>query len=232
MEIKISKCASKCYGCDTPFAHEQRVHSSAKIVEEQLERRDYCATCRPADGEAEVFCAWNVQYVDPQILEAERQESFSPLRRLFYDMAASGERAALAQAYLAAQLLKRQRVFRQVRESEDAEGAGRITLFLDRAGNRLIETRDLNFSYTELDEARVLLLDALRALESPLTEEAIEVDNAADLPTPSKDDADPRQEQGLEVDDLPDKEALLEEKDDGTLTNQVNTHGQSESSRE
>ena len=85
----------------------------------------------------------------------------------FYDLAASVERLELAQAFLAAQLLKRQRAFRQVRESEEGDGTIRTTLYLDRATNRLIEACDLNFSYTELDEARIALLDRLHALESP-----------------------------------------------------------------
>jgi len=101
------------------------------------------------------------------VLEAEHQEVLSPLRRLFYELAASAVRLELAQAFLAAQLLKRQRAFRQIRESEDGDGAARTTLYLDRATNRLIEACDLNFTYAELDEARIALLDQLRLLESP-----------------------------------------------------------------
>lgn len=107
-------------------------------------------------------------------MEAEEQEVFSPLRRLFYDMAGSEERVLLAQAYLAAQLLKRQKVLRQIKESDESESGERITLFLDRQGGRLIETRDLNFTYSELDEARIQLMERLRALESAQTDSAPE----------------------------------------------------------
>ncbi len=170
MEIKISKCAANCCACETAFEHEQKVHSLVLMEDDALARRDYCAECITAAPRDGVFCAWNVRYTDPRVLEAERQEAFSPLRRLFYDLATATERMALAQAYLAAQLLRRQKVFRQIKESEENDGAERVTLFLDRAGNRLIETRDLNFTYTELDEARVQLMERLQALEAPESE--------------------------------------------------------------
>ena len=167
MEIKISKCATKCHSCGQDFTHEQRVHSAALVEKDSLERRDYCSGCAPGEKDTSLFCSWETLYSDPRILEAERQETLSPLRRLFYDLAGSNERLDLAQAFLAAQLLKRQKAFRQIRESEGGEDAARVTLFLDRAGGRLIETRDLNFTYTELDTVRVLLMEKLRAMESP-----------------------------------------------------------------
>lgn len=171
MEIKISKCSASCGACERAFNHEEKIHSVARTDEEGLERFDFCKGCYESNKGDNIFCAWECQYSDPQVAEAERQESFSPLRRLFYDLAASEERESLAQAFLAAQLLRRQRVFRQVRETEEEQGMLRVCLYLDRAGNRLIETKDLNFSYSELDEARVLLLEELHRLEAPESEE-------------------------------------------------------------
>lgn len=193
MEIKISKCATKCHTCGQDFAHEQRVHSAALVEEDSLERRDYCSGCVPEEKEASLFCSWETQYSDPRILEAERQETLSPLRRLFYELAGSTERLDLAQAFLAAQLLKRQKAFRQIRESEGGEEAARVTLFLDRAGGRLIETRDLNFTYTELDTVRVLLMEKLRALESPEPPEETPPDSdetAGEIPQSAEPAAD------------------------------------------
>lgn len=177
MEIKISKCGIKCYACEATFSHQEKVHSMVVTEESNLVRRDYCINCFAAAKEQEIFCSWNVRYSDPKVLEAEKQEAFSPLRRLFYDLAGSNERSALAKAYLAAQLLKRQRVFRQIKESEENDGTEKVTLFLDRVGNRLIETRDLNFTYTELDEARVQLMARLQELEAPNQETAHEVEH-------------------------------------------------------
>lgn len=166
--------------CERHFAHQQDVHSTVITSGESLERHDYCAECCPQDTSQEVFCSWIIKYNDPGVLEAERQEALSPLRRLFYDSAALPERSELACAYLAAQLLKRQKVFRQIKESEESDGVERVTLFLDRAGNRLIEARDLNFSYAELDEARLVLMERLQALEMPAPGESSEDSDEAD----------------------------------------------------
>ncbi len=176
MEIKINRCSDACHQCEAVFAHQDKIHSVAQWNDSKLERQDFCKHCFADREEGDVWCAWASQYVDPKVAEAERQESFSPLRRLFYDLAASEERSSLAQAFLAAQLLKRQRVFRQIRETEEEQEQGtcRVCLYLDRAGNRLIETRDLNFSYTELDNARVLLMEELRQRETPSEENAQE----------------------------------------------------------
>mgnify|MGYP001245779251 CR=1 FL=1 len=178
MEIRISRCATRCHACEHDFVHEQKVHSVARMEQETLVRLDYCAECRPRDKDGALFCSWETRYNDPKILEAEQQETLSPLRRLFYDLADSSVRIDLAQAFLAAQLLKRQRAFRQIRESEDSEGDTRTTLYLDRSGNRLIETRDLNFSYAELDEARIALVERLRVLESPEVQPDLELDSS------------------------------------------------------
>lgn len=178
MEIKISKCAKQCSACAQDFVHEQKVHSVARINDGSLERDDYCATCVPEESDEHLFCSWSTQYSDPKILESEHQETLSPLRRLFYDLAGSTERPDLAQAFLAAQLLKRQKAFKQIRESEEGDGATRVTLFLDRSGSRLIETRDLQFTYAELDTARAQLLESLRALETPESEQEPEQGDA------------------------------------------------------
>lgn len=198
MEIKISKCASKCLVCGQEFTHEQKVHSSARTEDNTLGRRDYCADCVPKEKDPASFCSWETQYSDPKVLEAERQETLSPLRRLFYDFADSSVRADLAQAFLSAQLLKRQKAFRQIRESEGSEDTGRVTLFLDRATGRLIETRDLNFSYTELDEARVLLLEKLRLLESPEPEQPPAEATDEEVPAPEKEPETDGEEPGDE----------------------------------
>ena len=72
----------------------------------------------------------------------------------------------LAKGYLAAQLLRRQKVFRLIKESDEDEGESRVSLFADRIGNRFIEVRDPNFSYDELEAGRQALLVRLRELES------------------------------------------------------------------
>jgi len=110
-------------------------------------------------------------YYDPLVAEQEPEGTFSPLRQLFYDAVALEDRPALSLAYLAAQLLRRQKVFRLIKESDDPEAAQHVILFSDRIGNRLIEVRDPSLTYAELEDARQELMTRLTALEAPEEED-------------------------------------------------------------
>ena len=77
----------------------------------------------------------------------------------------------IAKAYLAAQLLRRQKVFRLVKESDDTDGEMRVALFMDRIGNRIAEARDPHLTYAEMETARVQLMEELTALEAAAEEE-------------------------------------------------------------
>ena len=93
------------------------------------------------------------------------------MRQVFYEAVEADNRSELAKAYLAAQLLRRQKVFRLVKESDDPESEVRVTLFSDRIGNRLIEVRDPNLSFAELEAGRAALLERLNELENPQEQE-------------------------------------------------------------
>lgn len=179
MEIKINKCASVCCICGKIFVHEEKVYSKALIDTTVLERRDYCSLCDCSPTGVHVFCTWETVYADPKVKEEERQATYSPLRSLFYELADSTDRSDLAQAFLLAQLLKRQKVFRLIRESEENTETGRITLYLDRIENRLIETRDLDFKFAELESARVRLIEHLQRIENP-EEATSNIENSED----------------------------------------------------
>jgi hypothetical protein len=116
---------------------------------------------------ADTVAVWTCEYVDPRVAEQGPPEKFSPLRRLFYDAVEAGDRTSLAKAYLAAQLLRRQKVFRLVKESNETEGEARVALFTDRLGNRLVEVRDPKLTYGELETARTTLIQELAQLEAP-----------------------------------------------------------------
>jgi len=132
-------------------------------------REDYARDAwKPELGEG-AFCVWSAKYCDPKVAEQAPPEVFSPLRQLFYEAVESEDRAELAKAYLAAQLLRRQKVFRRLKESDETDGEVRITLYADCIGDRLIEVRDPSFTYAELDAARNALLDRLQVLEAPDT---------------------------------------------------------------
>jgi hypothetical protein len=171
MEIKISKSAHTCMGCHREFVHEEPVNSLVRWVDNALQREDYCADCGTPERFSGAWSVWTPNYYDPQVAEQQPAEVFSPLRQLFYEAVESEDRIECAKAFLAAQLLRRQKVFRQIKESDEAEGEARVFLFADRLGNRLIEVRDPSFTYLEMESARKSLLDRLRELETPQTTE-------------------------------------------------------------
>ena len=93
----------------------------------------------------------------------------------------------LYNGFLAAGLLRRQKVFRLIKESDESDGEVRITLYTDRIGNRLIEVPDPQFTYAEMDKARTLLIERLQVLEqaaAPPTASPVPRRAAARSPTP------------------------------------------------
>lgn len=176
MEIKIGKNAKKCFVCETPFVHEQVFVSRTQLQEGVLLREDYCEECwDPGWGEG-AFCVWRPVFRDPAVEREEPPEAYSPLRQVFYEALESEDRAVLARAYLAAQLLKRQRVFRLIKESDESDGETRISLYVDKHGDGLIEVRDPNLSYAELEAGRADLLQRLAEIEAPQEQQEPEED--------------------------------------------------------
>lgn len=155
------------------FVHEEPVFSLVRIVDQMLAREDYCQTCWNPDFVKGAYSTWSLKYYDPKVAEQKPPEVFSPLRQLFYEAVENEDRVEQAKAYLAAQLLRRQKVFRRIKESDENEGEVHILLYADRIGNRLIEVRDPNFSYAEMENARVALLTRLQELEAPQSMEDV-----------------------------------------------------------
>lgn len=178
MEIKITKSAKSCTGCERDFLHDESLHSRVRVGDEGLIREDYCQDCWPDEAGLVAYSTWSTRFYDPQVAEQEAPEVFSPLRTLFYEAVDAEDRMERAKAFLAAQLLRRQKVFRLMKESDEADGDAKILLYVDRIGNRLIEVRDPNFTYTELDQARGALLARLQELESS-SEEEVSTNDAA-----------------------------------------------------
>lgn len=167
MDIKIGKSARVCVACERDFVHDELIHSALRTQDGEFKRADYCTKCWMPDGPQSSYSCWELNYYDPNVAEQAPAESFSPLRKLFYDSVESEGRGALAVAYLAAQLLRRQKVFRHIKETEDAETGLTLILFNDRIGNRLIEVRDPSLGHAELDAGRLALIEELNRLEGP-----------------------------------------------------------------
>ena len=171
MEIKIGKTARRCSVCETSFVHDQELRSVVRVEEGSFIREDFCTQCWGDNTATQTYSVWSPVFYDPLVAEQEPEETFSPLRQLFYDSVASEDRSALAIAYLAAQLLRRQKVFRLIKESDDPEAAQHVILFSDRIGNRLIEVRDPSLTYAELEDGRRELMERLAVLEAPEEED-------------------------------------------------------------
>ncbi len=185
MEIRIGKSAKTCETCNREFVHEEKLHSVARFAEGALIREDFCAACWIPDHAKAAFSAWATKFTDPRVAEQQPPEVYSPLRKLFYDLSLSEDRSSQATAYLAAQMLRRMKAFRLVKESDESDGEVRVTLFADRIGNRLIEVRDPSFSFAELDGARLALFKCLRETDeggaesaAPETPEAVPPENS------------------------------------------------------
>lgn len=193
MEIKISKTGRVCAASEHAFEHGERVYSLIRLDNQTFVREDYGEQYwDPALAEGTV-AVWSTRFIDPKVAEQQPPEVFSPLRRAFYEAAESDDRSVLAAAFLAAQLLRRQKVFRLIKESDDEEEA-RLTLYEDRIGNRLIEVRDPNLSYAELDAGRQRLLERLRELEAEPSEDT----EAEGEETEEKaDDTEQKEEQSI-----------------------------------
>lgn len=171
MEIKIGKMNRVCSGCEKSFEHEEQVRSLVRVVEGAFSREDYCAACWTNARAEAAYSTWSIQFIDPKVAEQQPPEVFSPLRQLFYEAVEQEDRIELAKAFLAAQLLRRQKVFRLIKESDGEDAEVRLSLYADRIGNRLIEVRDPNFSYPEMEVARKRLIERLEKLEKPTLSE-------------------------------------------------------------
>lgn len=167
MEIKIGKSAHTCAGCERDFVHEESIWSLVRLRDQALQREDYCGDCWPPADVAAAFSVWSALYEDPKVAEQQPPEVFSPLRQTFYESVEATARTEAAKAYLAAQILKRQKVFRQIRDAEGDEAEVRLLLYLDRLANNLVEVRDPNLSAAELEAGREALLARLAELEAP-----------------------------------------------------------------
>ena len=169
MEIRIRKASAHCLACGKRFQHLDKHFSCVDTTEgQELVREDYCPACwesgRAADVE-KTYSFWLSKYFDPSAASQPDEEESTPLRSIFREAVDKEERAEQAIAYLAAHLLRRQKVFRYVRGFENTEKESDVSIFADRFSGRLVEVPDPGFSVDELDEARRELIQRLEHTE-------------------------------------------------------------------
>ncbi len=174
MDIKIGKSARACCVCGREFKHEEPFTSMLRPDVEGLARSDYCRGCWDEQTPPQAYSVWKANYYDAEVAEQTSPESFSPLRQLFYEAVEATERPTVAMTFLAAQLLRRQKVFRLIKETQDPDTDAVVALFTDRIGNRLVEVKDPCLTHAELEVGRRLLMDRLGEIESTELEEGLE----------------------------------------------------------
>lgn len=169
MEIKLRKASAYCLACGKRFQHREKHFSRLNAPDDQeLVREDYCPACWESGRAAYVektYSFWLSKYFDPSAVSQPDEEVFTPLRSVFYEAVDKEQRVEQAIAYLAAHLLRRQRVFRFVKRFDDTEKEGEMSVFSDRFSGRLAEVPDPGFSMDELQEARRELVQRLEYME-------------------------------------------------------------------
>jgi hypothetical protein len=153
VEIQIQKESSQCLACKERFKHDERHHSLLKIEGNIFLREDYCEGCwiRGAGSRGEIYSHWQTRYRDPAVASATPKEQFLPLLNLCYEAIAQGE-AGAAMAYMCALMLRRQKVFKLVREEK--ENGRSVLIFSDRHNDTQIRVLDPGLSESQFEDAR------------------------------------------------------------------------------
>ncbi len=168
MEIKISRNGTKCLSCEKPFEHEEWVWSRIVGLEDEWQREDYCLSCWEQQNGKESISQWRHKYIDAKAKRREQEVEDSPLRKLFYDsLEKEQSRLEQAIAYLASQLLRREKIFKKIKEMAISRRDGYIIMYIDRIDDRVIEVKDPNFSFTEMEEAKKIVLERLENKPEP-----------------------------------------------------------------
>lgn len=162
MELSLRKMGRQCSASGSPFKHGDSVVSLVRAEAEGLHREDYHLSNWCDEHAAGAVAVWRTVFRDPEEEQrSERERGQVPLRDFFYEALARDNREGYAHAFLAAQLLRRQRLFRLLKESGQ-ESEDRILLFLDLNSNAIVQVPDPNLSMGELRNARAAVESVLR----------------------------------------------------------------------
>lgn len=172
MEITVQKGLSQCLRCGAAFQHDEKHHSLLRIEGKDFLREDYCLSCwserSSKDNGERIYSYWETRYRDPAVARATPQEQFLPLLNLCYESIAEGSADAEAMAYMCALILRRQRVFRFVREEKESAPPSRsVLVFLDKHNDTQIRIVDPELTDSRLQEVK-------QALEEKIGPEEVE----------------------------------------------------------
>ncbi len=172
MEIKIRKNSPVCLGCSKAFQHNEVIWSQLIKADDDFVREDFCSECWGQRNTTEVFSYWRHKFIDLKDVKRQQElQNESPIRNLFYEMVSKSEsRSDEAIVYLASQLLRREKIFKKLKEVVVSKTNGHIIIFVDRIDEKVVEVRDPNFSYQELEEARKYICEFLEAQVKPVVQ--------------------------------------------------------------
>ncbi|UCD56026.1 MAG: hypothetical protein JSV16_09240 [Candidatus Hydrogenedentota bacterium] len=163
--MEIQKKSSHCTGCSEAFAHEQKHHSLLRIEGNSFLRDDYCEKCwsgRPGlAGMDEIYSHWETKYQDPTVAKATPKEQFIPLLDLCYESIAQGDSDGEAVAYMCALILRRQKVFKFIREEKEEPTRRSVLVFSDKYNDTRIRIVDPQLTESQLEDVRRKLEEKL-----------------------------------------------------------------------
>ena len=169
VEINIQKRSPQCLKCDELFRHDQKHYSLLKIDGKDFLREDYCEKCwREHSAEAgadQVYSYWETSFQDPAVARATPKEQFLPLLNLCYESIARGGPDAEAMAYMCALILRRQKVFRFVREEQEEQDGSpprSILVFSDKHNDTQIRIVDPQLTESQLQDVRGRLEEQIK----------------------------------------------------------------------
>ena len=176
VEINIQRESSRCLKCDMEFAHDQKHHSLLKIEGKEFLREDYCIKCwteRPDNDDASrVYSSWETKYCDPSVAKATPQEQFLPMLNLCYESIAEGGPEGEAMAYMCALILRRQKIFRFVREEKEEQEPHRsVLIFVDKHNDTQIGIVDPELTDSQLQEVKQALEEKIGPEEDQTDDE-------------------------------------------------------------
>ncbi len=163
MEIEVQKESPHCICCNDAFVNGQKHHSLLRIDGNSFIREDFCEKCwagRPAAAEG-AYSHWETRYRDPASSKATPEGQFMPLLKLCYESIAQEGRNSQATAYVAALVLRRQKVFRFLREEKEASAQRNVLVFADKYNDTQIRVIDPQLTEAELRDVKQRLEEQL-----------------------------------------------------------------------
>lgn len=102
----------------------------------------------------DVYSHWETRYRDPAVARTTPKEQYMPLLNLCYESVAQSGFDAEAMAYVCALVLRRQKVFRFVREEKDEASGRTVLIFADKHNDTQMRIVDPQLTESQLREVK------------------------------------------------------------------------------